>query len=27
VSGLITIRRALADPKPSARESLEGTYA
>ncbi len=27
IAGAITIRRALADPKPSARETLEGTYA
>jgi carbon starvation protein len=27
IAGAVTIRRALADPKPSARESLEGTYA
>jgi len=27
VAGAVTIRRALADPKPSARETLEGTYA
>jgi carbon starvation protein len=26
-AGAVTIRRALADPKPSARETLEGTYA
>ncbi|MGE0665365.1 MAG: carbon starvation CstA family protein [Sphingomonadales bacterium] len=27
VAGAISIRRALADPMPSARETLEGTYA
>ena len=27
IAGAVTIRRALADPKPSARETLEGTYA
>ncbi|MEN3975419.1 carbon starvation CstA family protein [Emcibacter sp. SYSU 3D8] len=27
IAGAFTIRRALADPKPSARETLEGTYA
>jgi carbon starvation protein len=27
IAGAFAIRRALADPKPSARETLEGTYA
>ncbi len=27
IAGLVVIRRALADPKPSARETLEGNYA
>jgi carbon starvation protein len=27
IAGAVTIRKALADPKPSARETLEGTYA